>query len=463
MDELDILRKHILESETFCFYPFLEISTRPNGVVFPCCYWSEPNNLTTEEKISDTRSIDSFWNGKKFIEIRNAVANGEKINGCNICHQDGAASMRLRGIKEYINNREYLQLINETIKNGGKALHTLRRLELKPNNLCNLKCVMCNAYDSSQVEKELHQLDKKHIGITTHGGRFRRIINGVPGVWEGGVNEYQLPDMQGLDWAETEIFWNEIIKLLPHVEVLSFAGGEPTVNPVVHKLLNYCVDQGYSKNITVYISSNFTNLNADFFKCMPYYKKFELIASIDGIEQVQEYIRFPSKWSSIKKNFETARSYMKYSNVKILVNITVNILNIKYICDLLRYIDNKFYEYPYYREWPYNINLLNHPEELRIDWIPEPFRKDLIDDIQDYQKESNMLKYFPELKIKTDLLIDQLTHPMPSHDRIIRNIEIIDHTLTVLDSHRGVDYKTALPWVNDVITYWKNYDRTDHL
>ena len=449
MDKIDNLRKDIIESKTFCFYPFLEVSTRPNGAVFPCCYWNEEDHLTMIEKVSKTNSIDNFWNSRKFIHIRNSLANNVLLEGCKVCTRDGDASMRARSIKENINNREYLELVQDTIVNKGTAKHLPKRLELKPNNLCNLKCIMCNAYDSSQIEKELRELDHLHNGVKSHGGRLRHLAPGNPGVWEGFINEYQLPDMRNLDWAETEEFWNDLVRIIPNLNVLSFAGGEPTVNPIVHKILKYCVDNDYAKHITVFISSNFTNLNKQFFELMPNFKKFELIASIDGIGPVQEYVRFPSKWTAIKKNFELARGYMKYPNVKILVNITVNLLNIYYIDELLAYIDEKFLEYPYYQEWPYNINLVNYPDEMKIEWIPAELRLQIIEKIQAYQAGSITLKFFPELKIKTDLLINELSKEYDSHGAN-HNLSILKTTINTLDNHRGIDYTKSIPFLDEI-------------
>ena len=239
MDDIDKFRKEIINSDSFCFYPFLNISTRPNGAVDPCCYYSEEADLVLSDKISPDNKIQNFWNDKKIIQIRNTISKGEQLDGCKVCYRDGPASMRVRSIKENINNKEYLKLVKSVIDNNGVAEYTPRMLELKPSNLCNLKCIMCNAYDSSQVEKELRELDHKFNGIKAKGGRFLHAVSGNPGVWEGPVNEYTLPNMLDLDWAETGEFWKELEEIIPNLNILSFAGGEPTVNPVVYKILNY--------------------------------------------------------------------------------------------------------------------------------------------------------------------------------------------------------------------------------
>jgi len=451
MDDLDILRKDIINSDTFCFYPFLELSTRPNGSVLPCCYFDEQTSIAKLERTSSDNPIENFWNNKKTISIRNDLSQGTPVNGCNICYRDKSASMRERSIKEYINNREYLQLIKDTMDNDGVAIHSPKRLELKPSNLCNLKCFMCNAYDSSQIEKELNELGSKYNGIKLFGGRLHEINVGAKGAWTGPVGEYLLPDMSEYNWAESDEFWQSLTTMLPYIEVLSFAGGEPTVNPIVYKILDHCVKNDYAKNITVFISSNFTNLNKKFFELMPRYKKFELIASIDGVGAVQEYVRFPSNWKAVESNFQKAKEYMQYPNIKIVLNITVNILNIAYIVDLLNWIEDYADIHPYYKEWPYNINLLNYPSELKINWVPDDLKSELIEDIKLYQTNSQILKFFPDLKIKTDLLINELSTKTAPNERI-ENLKILKHTITVTDTHRKIDYKTAIPFLDQVLS-----------
>jgi len=451
MDELDTLRKEIINSNTFCFYPFLELSTRPNGSVLPCCYYSAHAPMSDLTRITTEHPIQNFWNTDEVVNLRNKLAQGKKDIGCEICYRDGPASMRARSVNEYSNNRDYLKIVKDTIDNKGVANHYPTRIELKPGNLCNLKCYMCSAYDSSQIEKELNELGKKYDGILLVNGRLNKINIGKVGAWEGKYAEYQLPNISEYQWAESEEFWESLLVLLPHLEVLSFAGGEPTLNPIVQKILDYCVEKDYAKNITVFISSNFTNLSKKFFAVMPEFKKFELIASIDGIGDVQEYARFPSDWATIESNFEEARSYMVHPNVKILVNATVNILNIAYITDLLNWLEAQAHVFPYYKEWPYNINLLNYPLELRIDWIPAELRPALIEKIKDYQKNSTILKLFPDLKIKTDLLIEQL-NDKPNYTESYKQLEILYNTINVTDSHRNIDYKKSIPFLKEVFS-----------
>jgi MoaA/NifB/PqqE/SkfB family radical SAM enzyme len=251
MDKLNQLRREIIESETFCFYPFLELSTNPGGHLKPCCYYKTPLYHADKKVISifNGDTFDTAWNSQDLVNLRKNLHQGKMPSSCSICERDGSASMRARSVHEYKNNMDTLSLVHSTISNNYTATHTPTILELKPSNLCNLKCVMCNSYDSSQVAKEIKELSEKFGGVTVSTGRFIE-ISSTPGITE---NNLTWNDVDQPDWEDNEVIWQNFERLAPYLEVLSFAGGEPTLMPFVMKVLNYCVDNGYAKNITVFI------------------------------------------------------------------------------------------------------------------------------------------------------------------------------------------------------------------
>lgn len=457
MNEIDQLRQEIINSETFCFYPFLELSTNPAGHVRPCCYYTNvlfknPESFNYNESYSLIRGdkLEDIWNSDAVKHVRKKLTSGEWINDCQACKRDGAASMRARSVKEYKNNYEILKLVNNTIKNDYVAEHLPKRLEIKPSNLCNLKCVMCNSFDSSQVAKELKELAVKFKGINVDSGRYIKINANVEGIYEKNQAFYGIDQP---DWSDNEEVWDSLIKIFPYVEVLSFAGGEPTLLPFVEKTLKYCVDNEFSKNIKVFLSSNFTNINNRLVELMPEFKEFEIIASIDGIEKVNDFCRFPSKWSQVSKNYQTVKNLMgKHPNVKILINVTVNILNVMNLDDLLFWIDDQAKNYPYYREWPYNINLIVYPEDQRINNLPPNLKRIAAERLMNYKSKSVVLKDFPDIIAKIDLLINelQLDHTEENNLKLKEFVERI----TVLNNHRNVNILDYIPdlaeaFVND--------------
>lgn len=439
MDDINKLREEIINSETFCFYPFLELSTNPSGHIKPCCNHMGPMHDSDKKIIGilDGSTFDTAWNSSHMVNLRKKLTNGEIPQQCNRCVRDGNTSLRSRSIGEYKDNIEVLNLVKNTIDNKYVATHSLKRLELKPSTLCNLKCLICNSYDSSQVSKELKLLAEKNSGIEIDNGRVVRLNPTASGIVERNTFFVHVEDP---DWSENEEIWNNFKRLVPYLEVISFAGGEPTVMPFVIKALQYCVDTGYSKNIHVFVSSNFTNLNKSFFDLMHGYKKFELIASIDGTEEIQEYTRFPSKWSVVSKNYILAKEYMKFDNVKILMNITVSILNIINLTELLYWIEDRAQEYPYFKQWPFNINLLMHPYEQQIHLLSDQNKLLAISRLEEYLSKSLILKEFVGLDSKIHLLISELKRP---RDPVL--FEKFKQYISILDEHRENSIRKSIP------------------
>lgn len=443
MDQIDQLRDEILKSETFCFYPFVQISSNPAGHLKPCCNYVGP--MTHEDgKVISVLNGDNFsdvWNSKSMINLRKDLHTGTIPNSCRRCIRDGDVSMRKRSIDDYKNDREKLSLVLNSVNNNYQVEESPSYLELKPSNLCNLKCVMCNSYDSSQIAKELNELAGKFGGIKVLDGRFIEIST-TPGITE---NNTTWSGIEQPEWSDNSRVWESFTKMAPGIEVLSFAGGEPTIMPFVLKALQYVVDNDLAKNITVFLASNFTNLNKNFLELMPKFKKFELIASIDGFDKVNDYSRFPSKWKQISRNYVEAKSYMAHSNVKILMNITVSSLTVLNLDDLLYFLEDQAKSYPYFKEWPYNINLIMFPLEQQISMLPRHIKDLAIQRLTTYMSKSQILKDFPGLDGKIMLLINELKK---EDDPAL--FEVFKKRIKILDTHREINIVDYIPDLAEV-------------
>ena len=443
MDKIDQLREDIIKSETFCFYPFTQLSSNPSGHLKPCCNYvgTMKNSNGDDISILNGDTFDSAWNSHTMVDVRKQLHQNNIPSQCRRCIRDGNASMRQRSIHEYKNDIDVLSIVKTTIDNDYHSEHQPIILELKPSNLCNLKCVMCNSYDSSQIAKELKELAKEHGGINVRDGRFISVSD-QPGIHE---SNQSFKDVDQPEWDDNEEIWQNFERIAPYLKVLSFAGGEPTIMPSVLRALNYCVEKDYAKNITVFISSNFTNLNKNFFELMPNFKKFELIASIDGLDKVNDYARFPSKWSQVSKNYMLAKDYMRYPNVKILNNITVSLLNILNLTDLLYWLEDRADELPCFNEWPYNINLIFYPEEQQIKLLPDHLKIIATERLVEYLEKSKILKEFPGLDSKIYLLIRELKKPCD--DNLLDNFK---SRIKILDKHRKIDIKNYIPELREL-------------
>lgn len=415
-----------------CLYPFVQLSTVPAGFFRPCCYYGEFlhdfNNYHPNVK---TDRVGDVWNDSSMRELRERMIAGEPSVGCQQCvreEQGGSTtSMRFRSFTEWGENLEVQKLLDvEALRDNNYQIDQAPRyLEIKPGNLCNLKCRMCNQWDSSTIAKELTELRTKYAGVN-QGNHFH-LTSDKNTIFEATFSQADMPD-----WDQLDQFWDDISAWLPQVETLSFAGGEPTLLNSVHRLIDTCIQTGHASHITVFLSSNFTNLKQSLLDAAPHFKKFEFISSIDGYGEIQEYIRHPSKWSAVEKNYLRVKDIQDGRIVKLLSNITLQMNNILHFTDLLEFIDQ--YESSFW-QWPWALNLLYGPGHLNIEYLPEELRPIVIERIDAFIARSTVLKRFPDMRERFELIKSIMRKPFPKEKGEAALKKFYEITL-VLDEHR---------------------------
>jgi hypothetical protein len=138
---------------------------------------------------------------------------------------------------------------------------------------------------------------------------------------------------------------------------------------------------------------------------------------------------------------------MIHSNVKILINISVNLLNVFNLDELLFWIDEQSTSYPYYKEWPYNLNLIWGPGDMRVEVLPEAIRLEAINRLENYKKISTVLKEFPQLTEKVNLIISQL---MVEDSKSARRLEQFKYRVKILDKHREISIADFIPALKEI-------------
>jgi hypothetical protein len=433
------------DNKSLCLYPFVQLSTIPSGFIRPCCYYTEfiADGAEGRRMNVNRNSIASVWNSPEVRRIRTEMLAGRKLIGCGQCYQEdrvGTTSLRLRSFKEWGHHPGVKNAIAEAQSGNGSTTEPVRYLELKPGNLCNLKCRMCNQFDSSKVVTEMRELAAKYK--VPHLMTQARLLD------EQRVEaDFDISLMP--DWSKLDSFWQEAEALLPHLETVSLAGGEPMLLENVTRFLNRAVETGHSRHMKVFLASNFTHFKDDFFEIASNFELFEFIASVDGFGATQEYIRFPSQWTVVDANFRKAKKRMVPNRLKALTNITLQMLNIMTFTELLDWHDELEQIDPPYHQHPYFLNLLTHPSYLSIENLPPKARAIAIDRIEAHRARSVILKKFPEMNERLDLIVATLRQsPRPDYEDRLREFVKVQ---AVLDEHRGQDFKSFDPLLYSII------------
>lgn len=432
------------DNSNFCANPFVQLSTVPAGFVRPCCYYervlrnADKKNYTVAEN-----NLSEIWNSAELRDLRKTIYQGERVPQCQPCYTEelsGSTSLRQRSLKDWMGRQEIRSEIERSALHEFHMESQPRFLEVKPGNLCNLKCRMCNQYDSSLVAAEIKQLQKKYPELIRPGEP--RLLDSQ--VFEVDFNLDKMPD-----WEKIPQFWSDIEKLLPTLEVLSFAGGEPTLLSEVEDLLERCVESGHASHIRVFLSSNFTRVNERLLELSRHFQIFEFIASIDGVGPIQEYIRHPSKWPVVSQNFMRVKNHIRPGQTKLLINLTVQMNNILHFTDVLDWIDTLDLSEPHFYQHPYALNILHLPKYLNISILPSAGRKIAQERIRAYMERSLSMRRFPELGERLELICNLLSEPQP-HDAELLLGQFQQYS-DILDNHRQESLAQVDPMLFELV------------
>jgi len=121
-----------------------------------------------------------------------------------------------------------------------------------------------------------------------------------------------------------------------NLKKLYVAGGEPTAMPEFYDFLDRCIHE--NKTFEFLVNTNATKINSRFKKQLKLLPHMQFIVSLEGIGDINHYVRWPSHWDTIVENMK----YLVNNNHQITINTTVSIYNVTRVCDLFKWLDNEF-------------------------------------------------------------------------------------------------------------------------
>lgn len=308
-------------SKTFCMHPFTGLATREDGAIKVCCR-SQPIGWIQDDTLENT------WNGVQMREVRKQVLCGERPEVCKPCfdlEDQGVESLRQRHIKDSIPESRinlYPNVLNN-LRDDYSMPFEFPTIEIKLNNLCNLKCRMCNPLDSTSWKDwndvvPFYKKENNYLVPTVE-----RLVK-TPGQYIG-------------PFDDTDNWWESFEKLLPHFRRVEFAGGEPLMDPQHYKILDML--KPYGKNIEIKYATNGTTLGISKGRTIhdywPHFRSVAVNVSIDGIHDVYNYIRGNGDFNQVEANI---KEIQKIPNVSRVVGaFTAQAGNILQAADCIEY------------------------------------------------------------------------------------------------------------------------------
>ena len=320
--------------ESICMLPWISIEASPVGTARPCCLARESIPLI------DLRhnTLEDAYKSEYMQDLRRQFRNGEKPSTCKLCWDEEAAGR----VSKRINSEIRLKDMYESVDWFNDKPDQLWFVDLKLGNICNLKCRICGSWSSSKwAAEEMDYLPdnydkKKHVAYT----------------W---LKQGRWPE-------ESPEFWDNLKTLLPNIKYFEFTGGEPWLIREHWDLLQYALEQGYSKNIDIHYNTNATVVP----KHLDLWKNFgrvDVAFSVDNVGKRFEYERYGADWDMANNIVDGVHGWASETdNITTQLCFTVNIQNVYYLDELLAWADTKNFGSIYF-------NMLHSPDHMSVQYM----------------------------------------------------------------------------------------------
>jgi MoaA/NifB/PqqE/SkfB family radical SAM enzyme len=353
-------------------HPFTGLATREDGAICACCR-SHPVGFIQKD------TLENIWNNDTMQRIRRQVLNDERPPECEPCfslEDQGVESLRQRHVSGKIPeacinlypNTPLLEVMPFEIPT----------MELKLNNLCNLKCRMCHPMDSTSWNdwSEVKDFYKAE-------GNIMYAI----------VEEHNLENKPHLDkFQDSPEWWASLEKLLPYFRRVEFAGGEPLMDPQHYKILDMLAPYGHQ--IEIKYATNLSILGKGNRTVWEYWPKFKSVAvnvSIDGIGSSYEYVRGNASWAELVNNVKQIQTITNIS--RIVGAVTVQVSNVLILDRMIEYFLNDI-------GIVFHTHRVAYPKVLSVQVLPKPLKELAImrlEAIKSRVPEFKMVRQHPEL------------------------------------------------------------------
>lgn len=272
-----------------------------------CCSHRSIKIPSPLKYLSGDYTIDNPHTGDFLKDVKHGIISGNLDKYCQQCKDQ--ESQGIRSLR---------QVFVDQAKNLGiaevrdpDAPSVPQAIEVRLSNLCNFKCRMCFPMYSSLLDKEVSenpQLKRYFLRDEVDYGKVHS-------------------DQQLID---------DIITMIPQLKWINLTGGEPMILPSVMDLIDEIIRQGYNSEMSLHITTNCSTINPRMLENFTKFKKIQLTLSLDGVNNVAEYIRHGTIWDKVNANFDRyGKLILENANIDANINIALSAYSILDIDQLI--------------------------------------------------------------------------------------------------------------------------------
>lgn len=331
------LRRLRRKPGVFCMLPWVHMNVAQDGKVYPCCM--SPYASHDVPPLGDLResTLKEVWNSEGLRGLRRNMLEGVPSPACEGCYElerSGLRSFRRRSNKAFA--RHFGRVLS-TAPDGDAGELSMPYMDIRFSNVCNFRCRTCGPYASSSW----HEEGKRLPGFTP-------------------------PAKHLTPTKDPEDLWRQLEPLLPDLQEVYFAGGEPLLMEEHYRILEFLIRRRMF-GVRLTYSTNFSVLDHGGRDLLRMWNSFERVtvgASLDGMGARGEYLRKGQDWPRVVEN--RRRMMRDAPRARFRLTPTLSALNALHLPDFHRAWVDEGLVAPGAME----LNVLLNPLEYRVQVLP---------------------------------------------------------------------------------------------
>lgn len=360
----------------WCPLPWTHLGVKNNGTLRMCSHsQSMGTGNTVLHKDGRPLSIEDLdgdiLNCDTLKQVRKDMLTGEYPEQCKRCKTENQAGYRSRDEWETIRHIDTYtkeQAMANTLSDGTLLNPQIQDMDLRVGNQCNLRCVMCFPGEATKWYKDYEEI----MGESTFNvdGKVYTLIQ----------------NQSDFDWVRSDDKVKTLLDNSQYLLKIKFGGGEPLMIKHHQDLIEGLIERGYSPKIELEYSSNLTVFPPKLFELWKHFKLIKICASLDGIGEINEAIRYPTKWDIVENNLRMLDE--TENHIEVFTSTTINLLSIEHYADTLYWLQNQ--NYRKINKKAYNISASHpvyNPKYLSLSILDRESQEELFGSINYHTRE----------------------------------------------------------------------------
>ena len=286
--------------ETLCMAPWTHTYLSPQTERRMCCASRE--DAQSFEQYIDTKegtgeyqpiTLHKHWNSDHMKSVRKRMMAGETLKECAVCNDKLLNTDVYRSYFNHLFSSKYYAKIWESTDADGYTTMEPVSWDYRFSNLCNFKCRTCGDMLSSAWESEQRQ---------------HNMIN-----WHNPKNNWMKPEVKkDIEKFQSTQIEQEFAQAVEEhrIEEVYWVGGEPLMYEQHWTYMNRIIQLGDGANVYARYNTNLSRVvhrGISLYRdILPNLRDWQICASIDGTEEIGEYIRTGLKYNKWLENYDQA-------------------------------------------------------------------------------------------------------------------------------------------------------------